>query len=105
MPVGKERRLFQFRDDFPIFNAALVGRLAKSGIETMPACVDLKLPAVPRTGHDVAPQRPLAERPSGMRTNAVDDMEDSSNVKHGEDLSISNHLGRSPGRHEFRIDQ
>jgi hypothetical protein len=40
-----------------------------------------------------------------MRTDAVDDMKDAINVKHGENLSIGSHFSRTPGRHEFRIDQ
>ena len=71
----------------------------------MPACVDLILPTVPRTRHDVATQRSLAKRPSGMRTDAIDDMEDAIHVKHGEYLPGGSHFSRTPGRYEFTIDQ
>ena len=94
-----------FGHDFAVFDSGFVLSLADTLIQAMLSRADVELPAVPGAGDDVSAQRALTERTAGVRTDAVEHMQDSIDIEYGKDSAIRDHFRTAARRNGCDIDQ
>ena len=81
-----------------LFDFDLKRRLADAGVETVLAGGDVVLPAVPGTGDDAAGDGSFGERAALMRTQAVEGVEETVEIKQRDDATGDREFSAGAGR-------
>jgi len=94
-----------FSNNFAVFDSGFVVRLADALVQAMLSSTDAELPAVPWAGDDVSAQHAFTERASGVRTDAVEHVKDTTDIEDGKDSAIRNNFRTAARRNGRDIDQ
>ena len=88
-----------------VFDDGMICRLTDSLIQTMVTRLDIELPAMPWTCHDIASQHSLTKRTACVRTDSVEHMKGAIDVIDSKDPSFGNHLSRASWGNLVGFDQ
>lgn len=86
------RGLWQLNPDVRALHFDSEVRLRQIGVQAMPACGDIKLPAVPGTGDDATIQLPLGQRTTSMRADSIERVEGIGGTVQGDDAAACDEL-------------
>lgn len=86
------RNSLDFHDDVSILHDRRIPFLAHPLIQTVLSRLNIELPSVPRTRHDIAAHRTFAQWPTGMGTNSVHHVNLAIHVEDAKDSPFSDDL-------------
>lgn len=88
-----------------VFDDGMIWRLADSLIQTMMARLNIKLPAMPWTRHDVASQHTFSKGAASVGTDSVKHVKSTVDVIDGKDSSFGNDFRRASWSDLVGFDQ